>query len=60
MENELSILTEALAGLRKVDALLEQTNAGISIVHLDACIASVESRIATLNGTHPLRSTQSQ
>lgn len=44
-----AVLGEALERLREVETLLGGTDAGICLIHLDACIASLESRIAKLN-----------
>ena len=42
---DLATLEAALLRLREVDALLDNTDAGVCLIHLDACIAALESRI---------------
>lgn len=43
------VLAQGLERLREVNDLLDDTQAGVCLIHLDACIAALESRIATLN-----------
>lgn len=47
-----TVLAQALERLREVDALLDNSDAGVCLIHLDACIASLESRIAKLNAAN--------
>ncbi|MFC3711299.1 hypothetical protein ACFOMD_01870 [Sphingoaurantiacus capsulatus] len=51
---DLTLLDQALDRLREANALLEQTDAGVATLHLDACIAALESRLRRADGTHPL------
>lgn len=44
-----TVLAQALERLREVDTILGNTDAGVCLIHLDACIASLESRIGKLN-----------
>ena len=43
------LLAQGLERLREVNVLLDDTEAGVCLIHLEACIAALESRIATLN-----------
>lgn len=36
----------ALLRLREVNELLDDTDAGVCLIHLEACIASLEGRVA--------------
>lgn len=45
---DLATFQTALNALRDVERLLADTDAGICLIHLDACIASLESRIRRL------------
>lgn len=40
-----AVLEDALNRLHEVDALLADVDAGICLLHLAACIASLESRL---------------
>lgn len=42
---DLATFEAALARLREVNSLLDGANAGVCLLHLDACIAALESRI---------------
>lgn len=42
---DLATFEVALTRLREVNALLDGTDAGVCFIHLDACIAALESRI---------------
>lgn len=42
---DLDTFKAALARLREVDTLLDNSDAGVCLLHLDACIAALESRI---------------
>lgn len=44
-KNDLATFEVALARLREVDTLLDDTAAGVCLIHLEACIAALESRI---------------
>lgn len=48
---EHAAIETALALLRNAGAALNQTDAGICRVHLDACISALEVRMAKLNLT---------
>lgn len=52
-----TVLAKALERLREVDTMLGNTDAGVCLIHLDACIASLESRIANLNAASHSHST---
>ena len=52
--NPLSALEQGLDCLRIANDVLEDADAGICKLHLDACIAALENRIAVLKGEHPL------
>lgn len=42
---EITVLAQALERLREVDHMLDETDAGVCLIHLAACIAALESRI---------------
>ena len=42
---EIAVLAQALGRLREVDHMLDETDAGVAVIHLAACIAALESRI---------------
>lgn len=42
---DIPLLTEALERLREVDRMLDGSDAGVCLIHLAACIASLESRL---------------
>jgi hypothetical protein len=44
-DTDLATFEAALVRLREVDSLLEGANAGVCLLHLDACIGALESRI---------------
>lgn len=44
-KTDLATFELAIARLREVDALLDDTDAGVCLLHLEACIAALESRI---------------
>ena len=41
----LSTYEIALTRLREVNELLDDTDAGVCLIHLEACIAALESRV---------------
>ena len=43
------VLAQGLERLREVNDLLDDSDAGVCLIHLEACIAALESRIAVLN-----------
>ena len=43
------VLAQGLERLREVNDLLDDSDAGVCLIHLEACIAALESRIAALN-----------
>ncbi len=45
--SDLPVLETALTRLREVDRLLADTDAGICLIHLEACISALESRVRT-------------
>jgi hypothetical protein len=52
-----AVMAEALARLRDVNGLLDDIDAGICLIHLDACIAALESRLRKL-GVDPDQAAQ--
>ena len=52
---DLALLAQSLERLREANMLLEQTDAGVATLHLDACIAALESRMRKAEGSHPLQ-----
>ena len=49
-----AVYAQAIERLREVETLLDDSEAGICLIHLDACIAALESRIKVVKGIHPL------
>lgn len=45
MHGNVSLFEDALTKLREVDAMLADADAGICLLHLEACIASLESKL---------------
>jgi hypothetical protein len=43
------LLARGLERLREVNDLLDDSDAGVCLIHLEACIAALESRLAALN-----------
>lgn len=43
------VLAQGLERLREVNDLLDDSDAGVCLIHLEACIAALESRLAALN-----------
>lgn len=39
------VFNEALSLLRQANRLLDNTDAGVCLIHLDACVAALESRL---------------
>lgn len=53
---DIFILDAALARLREIDALFADLDVGVCALHLDACIASLESRLLKAkSGEVPMR-----
>ena len=53
--NALLLLETAIAHLREIDSSLDGIDAGVCALHLEACIASLESRIRDAkSGARPL------
>ena len=42
---DIPLLAEALERLREVDRMLDGSDAGVCLIHLEACIAALESRL---------------
>lgn len=56
VKDAVALAEAALSKLREADTLLENLNVGPCSIHLDACIATLESRIAKArNGEVTLR-----
>lgn len=50
---EITVLVQALERLREVDKMLDETSAGVCLIHLAACIAALESRLLKVrSGEH--------
>ena len=48
--NDVSVMVLALERLREVNDVLDEMDAGVCVLHLDACIASMESRVLKATG----------
>lgn len=51
------VLAQGLERLREVNDLLDDSDAGVCLIHLEACIAALESRIAALSAAPALNDT---
>lgn len=49
-KNDVSVMMLALERLREVNDVLDEIEAGVCVIHLDACIASMESRVMKMSG----------
>lgn len=49
-QNDVSVMILALERLREVNDVLDEIEAGVCVIHLDACIASMESRVLKVSG----------
>lgn len=49
-KNDVSVMMLALERLREVNDVLDEIEAGVCVIHLDACIASMESRVLKVTG----------
>ena len=49
-KNDVSVMMLALERLREVNDALDEIDAGVCVIHLDACIASMESRVMKVSG----------
>ena len=51
--NDIKILETVVEQLRGIDAVLAEIDAGVCALHLDACIAAMESRIINARAVLP-------